>query len=165
MNDKLDLLVEALRHELQQYGEMLSLVEQQQDHLIQRDADEVLQSVTLINAHSGELQRARHRRVECFQSLAETLAVPTDGGFETLLPALPAPRRSQVQALMDENNRLLKRIQQRARQNHLLLSHTLEHMNRFMQTIMGTAKGAVYDGVGGVAALAPVQRVTYEAVG
>jgi flagellar biosynthesis/type III secretory pathway chaperone len=165
MNDKLDRLVDALRHELQQYGEMLALFEQQQEHLIRRNAPEVLNSVTLINAQSGAIQEARRCRVERLQDLAESLSVPPDGTIATLLPALPESRRPQVGALMDENNRLLSRIQQRARQNHLMLSHSLEHMTRFLNTILGASPVRTYDGGGTLAGSKVAAHAIYEAVG
>lgn len=165
MNEKLDRLVGALRHELQQYGEMLALFERQQDHLMKRNSDEVLSSVTLINAQSGAIHEARRDRVERLQELSEALSIPPDGTLKTLLPALPASRRPQVQALMDENNRLLGRIQQRARQNHLMLSHSLEHMTRFLHSIMGSNQRRTYDGGGALAGSPLPGHFLYEAVG
>ena len=165
MNEKLDRLVDALRHELQQYGEMLALFERQQEHLMKRNADEVMSSAALINAQGGAIQDARRDRVERLQELAESLSVPPDGTLGTLLPALPASRRPQVQALMDENNRLLGRIQVRARQNHLMLSHSLEHMTRFLHSIMGSSQVRTYDGGGSLAGSQLPAHSLYEAVG
>ncbi len=104
---------------------------------------------------------------ERLEQLARVLGsrVFQDSGLlATLLPALPPSRRPQVEALMDENNRLLRRIQQRARQNHVLLTQSIEHMSKVMQTLMGVGKGMLYDGVGTVA---PTNqgRPIYEAVG
>ena len=39
-----------------------------------------------------------------------------------------------VQALVEENNELLIRVQQRARQNHLLLSHAVELMQHLINS-------------------------------
>ena len=164
MNANLDRLVEALREELQNYGELLALFEQQQDHLIRRDADQVMASAGLIQGQAVLVQRARGRRVERHQELADALSVPPDGQFSTLMPALPPSRRAQVQALMEENNRLLKRVQQRARQNHLLLSHSLENLGRLIQTLTGALPGMVYNGGGAVSA-ASTGSPLYEAVG
>ncbi len=165
MNDKLDRLIESLRHELQQYGEMLSLFEQQQESIARRDADQVLNSVALINGQTAAVQEARRSRVERQQDLAESLSVPPDGQLATLLPALPVSRRPQLQALVEENNRLLGRVRQRARQNHLMLSHSLEHMTRFINALMGAGRGVLYDGGGGVTPERAAAPTLYEAVG
>lgn len=166
MSEKLEQLVAALRNELQHYGELLALFEAQQEHLVRRDADQVLGSVARINALTSVVQDARRDRVHRLQDLAESLSVPPDGQLTTLLPALPGSRRAQIQALMTENNRLLARIQTRARQNHSMLSHSLEHMNRFIHALVGAKAGTVvYDGVGSVAAAAIQTPSIYEAVG
>lgn len=164
MKQPLEDLIGALREELQQYGELLTLFEQQQESLIQRNADQVLSSVSAIQEQSAKVQSYRRKRVEAHQDLADSLSLPPDGLLATLLPALPPSRRPQVEALMDENNRLLRRIQQRARQNHVLLTQSIEHMSKVMQSLMGVGKGMLYDGGGSVA---PTNqgRPIYEAVG
>ncbi|MBI3868680.1 MAG: flagellar protein FlgN [Verrucomicrobia bacterium] len=164
MNHEFDEFIEALRQELQHYGELLALINQQQEHLMRRDADAVLTSVGRIHAQGACVQAARARRAECLLNLALSLSIPPDGLVGTLLPVLPPQRRPQVQALVDENNRLLMKIQQRGRQNHLLLAHSIEHMSRLIQTLTGVGRGMVYDEGGGV--LAPGARQgLYEAVG
>jgi flagellar biosynthesis/type III secretory pathway chaperone len=164
MNESLDRLIDALRQELQQYGALLSFFEKQQEELMRRDGDQVLATVGLIQGQTVSVQEARSHRVRCHQDLADRLSVEPDGQLTTLLPSLPTSRRGQVQALMDENNRLLKRIQQRARQNHVLLSHSLDNMTRVMQTLMGAHQGIVYDG-GGTKSSPTGGRAIYEAVG
>jgi flagellar biosynthesis/type III secretory pathway chaperone len=165
MNEKLDRWIDALRHELQQYGEMLALFDQQQQSIARREADRVLDSVALINSHTAQVEAARRSRVDRQQELAESLSVPPDGRVATLMPALPPARRSQAQALVDENNRLLQRVRQRARQNHLMLSHSLEHMNRFLQALTGAARGSLYNDGGTVTRAETPGPTLYEAVG
>ena len=164
MNHTLDEFIDALRVELQQYGELLALIDQQQEHLMRRSAEDVLASVGSIHAQSGQVQAARAARAECLLNLALSLSLPPDGLISSVLVALPVQRRPQVEALVEENNRLLKKIQQRGRQNHLLLAHSIEHMSRLLQTLMGVGRGMVYDEGGGV--LSPgVRQGLYEAVG
>ena len=55
MNQTLDEFIEALRQELQHYGELLNLIDQQQEHLMNRNADEVLVSVGRIHEHGSRL--------------------------------------------------------------------------------------------------------------
>jgi hypothetical protein len=52
MNDLLHNLIEALREELKQYGEMLAVLDQQQHSVVQRQVDNLLQNVAAINAHA-----------------------------------------------------------------------------------------------------------------
>ncbi len=59
-----------------------------------------------------------------------------------LIPLLPADYRPLVQALVDENNELLVRVRQRARQNHLLLSRSVELMQGLLNTLLPVARNA-----------------------
>ena len=166
MNDKLNHLIEALREELQQYGTMLALFERQQEELVRRETDQILATASELQSQGGAIRSAREQRVFRYVELAESLSVPPDGRFTGLLEALPVHRRGQVQALMDENNRLLKRIQHVARQNHLVLKHSLEHLTHFIHTLMGAQhQTLVYDGGGGVACPSASGLSLYEAVG
>lgn len=166
MNEKLNRLIEALREELQQYGAMLSLFERQQEELVRRDTDQVLVTAAELQSQGATIRGAREHRVHRYVELSESLSVPPDGRLTVLLEALPPSRRGQVQALMDENNRLLKRIQQVARQNHLVLKHSLDHLTHFIHALMGAQhQTMVYDGGGGVACPSAAGLSLYEAVG
>ena len=46
MNDLLHNLIEALREELKQYGEMLAVLEQQQDSVVRRQVDDLLRNIS-----------------------------------------------------------------------------------------------------------------------
>jgi len=59
MIEELKRFIEALREELQHYGEMLGLLDRQQELVVIRAADEILQTVSAINAQSASIQSAR----------------------------------------------------------------------------------------------------------
>ena len=80
-------------------------------------------------------------------------------------PLVPAEYRPLLDALVRENNQLLFRVQQRARQNHLLLSRSLELMQRFLSTLFPTRDNQVYNDHGTRPIWAPTLRPLYEAVG
>ena len=52
--------------------------------------------------------------------------------FAEIIPQLPEAYRPLIESLVDENNSLLQRVQQRARQNHLVLSRSVELMQDFL---------------------------------
>jgi flagellar biosynthesis/type III secretory pathway chaperone len=66
---------------------------------------------------------------------------------------------------VDENNELLTRIQQRARQNHLLLSRSLELMQGLMDSLLPSREVRVYNGRGNMQVHAPADRSFYQGVG
>ena len=128
-------VIEALRNELQQYGEMLALLDQQRQAALKSGAEAILHSISEINAQSGAIQSARDRRQRAQQALAEVLRQPEDATFSDLLPLLPDSYQPLVSALVQENNQLLRQVRDRAQQNQLLLRRSVELMQRFITTL------------------------------
>jgi flagellar biosynthesis/type III secretory pathway chaperone len=165
MNDLLPNLIEALREELKQYGEMLALLDQQQDLVMQRQTNDLLASVATINEQTGIIASARNEREQRQRHIARLLELPEDSGLADITQQLPADYRPLVQALTQENNELLVRVQQRARQNHLLLNHAVDLMQQLINSIVPGAKPKTYDDSGHTPAVALPQHSLYEAVG
>ena len=165
MNDLLPNLIEALREELKQYGEMLAQLDQQQDLVMQRQTSDLLQSVATINSQTGVIAAARREREQRQRHIAREQSLPESAAFAAILPLLPADYRPLVQALVQENNELLVRVQQRVRQNHLLLSHAVELMQHLINSIFPGAGPKTYDDAGRVPGTGLPQHSLYEAVG
>jgi flagellar biosynthesis/type III secretory pathway chaperone len=125
--DSLEPLITALREELQQYGEMLALLDRQQEQVKARAAAEIFQSISLIQAQATAIQSAREHREKCRGAAALACRQP---------------------ALVDENNHLLGRIHQRARQNHVLLRRSVELMQELLRTLFPTRQTSLYNGNG-----------------
>ncbi len=128
-------VIETLRNELQQYGEMLALLEQQQQAALNSGAEEILHSISEINTQGVSIQSARDRRQKAQQELAQVLRQPEDARFSDLLPLLPDSYQPLVSALVHENNHLLVQVRDRAQQNQLLLRRSVELMQRFITTL------------------------------
>jgi len=140
----LQTVIQALRNELHQYGEMLALLDQQQ-HLAQHSgAEEILRSISCINQQSASIQLARERRKCAQRQLAMALQQPDDATFSTLIPLLPNSYQPMVSALVQENMELLIRVRERAQANQLLLRRSLELMQRFITTL--TLEGSASEG-------------------
>lgn len=165
MNDLLVNLIELLREELKQYGEMLALLDQQQTLVMQRQAVELAQSVAAINAQLKFIAAARRAREQQQHHLARQLQLPEEAPFKQIIPLLPADYRPLVEALVQENNELLVRVQQRTRQNHLLLSHAVELMQQLLNSMFPAMSSPTYDDAGRVPVLSLPQASFYEAVG
>lgn len=165
MTEKLQELISALREELQQYGEMLARLDYHQDLVVHRRAENLLESVTEIEAQGKVVQSARDRRELCRQDLAAAMNLPRGTSFSELSSQLPNAYRPLISALVQENNELLVRIHQRSRQNHLLLKRTLELMQRFMSTLFPGHGSPVYNGNGRVLKPVMTGRRIYDAMG
>jgi len=135
MSVDLTKVIEALRNELQQYGEMLALLDHQQELVKLSGADDILHSIAAINAQSATIQSARERRENLQRELACSFSQPEEATFALLLPLLPEPYRPLLNALVQENNELLDRVRCRASENQSVLLRSLELMQRFITTL------------------------------
>jgi flagellar biosynthesis/type III secretory pathway chaperone len=160
----LEKLIAALREELQQYGEMLARLDEQQLCVIRRAADAVLESVTPIQAQSLVLNQVRDARFGAMKDLCHSLRLPDTSTFKEMIPLIPPDYRPLLEALIQENNELLQRIHQRARQNHILLSRTVESMQHVISSLGIYRASPVYGDDGGVFTPAAARPALYEAV-
>lgn len=158
-------LIAALREELHEYGEMLARLDEQQELVMKRDAEGVLASVSTIQDQSVVIQHAREVREGRQGELAQQLGMEMKAEFAAIVPKLPEDYRPLLNALVQENNALLTRIQHRARQNHLLLRQSLDLMQRFLTTLFPSHEPRVYSNGGQVFAPAASSVSVYEAVG
>src|SRR5205814_6593147 len=100
MTPNLEKIIESLRNELQQYGEMLALLDHQQELVRMRGADDILHSIAAINAQSAAIQSARERRAAAQRELARELGQPEETTFGALLPLVAEHYRPLVNALV-----------------------------------------------------------------
>ena len=101
MTDKTEQLVDALREELKQYGEVMALLEQQQQLVMERNA-EGIQAVAEESIRNPPFwNNARIRGV--FKTIAKELNLE-DNEFHQIIPMLPGDYQPLVKALVEENN-------------------------------------------------------------
>jgi hypothetical protein len=165
MNIELDALIEALRDELQEYGEMLALLDQEQEWILSRAPADLLQCVGQIQEQTRIMQAARAQRENSHSALSEALHLDAQSSFEALIPALPEEFRPLVGALTQENNQLLLRIQRRSRQNHMLLAHSIESLGQLINTLIPARITQTYDQSGIRERGFSGTRLIYDAVG
>jgi hypothetical protein len=147
MTTAIQQLIDALRDELQQYGEMLALLEAQWDVVTQREPQSVLTSVADVESQSGAIEKARRTREQAQRQFAWALGQPVEShSFHQLLPLLPGDYRPLVTALVHEVNELLQRVRERAAQNHAQLRRALELMERFISSISPQTQSALIVG-------------------
>ena len=134
MKDELQNLIESLREELRQYGQMLVVLDDQQERIILRHNDELLGATAAVNTQGSAIETARHQREAVQRQLARRLQFDDDAPLTRLVPQVPPDYRPLLNALMQENHLLLQRIQHRARQNYLLLRRSMELLDQFISS-------------------------------
>ncbi|HAV62995.1 MAG TPA: hypothetical protein DCY13_11595, partial [Verrucomicrobiales bacterium] len=147
------------------YGEMLALLDAEQELVVARGTAELLQTVESINRQSEVIRRTRASRESCQQSVSTLLGLPEGSTFADLKQRLPENHAILAGALVDENNELLVRVRQRARQNHVLLNRSLELMQKLIGTLFPGGRTQTYSGTGQIQGSPMPQRALYEAMG
>ena len=164
MTPTIDPLIATLRDELTHYGEMLALLDRQQETVVNRMADEMFAATAAIQSQSKVIQEVRSRREAAQRVVARELCVAETSTFVELTPLLPPDYRPLITSLVEENNDLLRQIQNRARQNHLVLSRSVELMRQFINTLAPAASVRTYTDRGSRTDI-PAGAPLYEAVG
>ena len=165
MNELIQNLVEALREELKEYGEMLARLDLQQEAVVQQRTPEVLSTSAALQAQIEAIAAARREREQRQRRVACQLGLPDRVGFSELAPRLPQAWRPLVLELVRENNDLLTRVQLRVRQNHLLLTRAVELMQKLFGSLFPGSLPSMYGDSGRLLARPPAPQPMYEAIG
>jgi len=136
-------VTEALRNELQQYGELLARLEAQGEIVSHREAPSVLGSINSIDAQSLSIEAARLSREKLQGKLAWSLGRPDGDSLDQLIPLLPPDHRPLIEALALEINNLNDRAHAQASLNLAQLERSLILMKRFTSTLSSRAKSAM----------------------
>jgi len=165
MTEKLQQLVDALREELQQYGEVLALLDQQQELIKSHTVSQLMEVVQAVNRQMETIRQARESRTSRQRELAGLLQMDGENGtLVELSRFVPDEYRLQINALVEENNKLLGRVRQRVRQNHLMLARSVELIQRLLDGLLSTARTSMYDDSGQLAKQTIGQRSLWNTV-
>ena len=164
MNEALNNLIAALREEMTQYGELLALMQEQQELIINRSANELLINLHDVNQQVEKIATHREEREAARRALVQSLGGTEDTTFKQMTALLPEEYHPLLNALVEEINQLLQRIQTWVKQNHLLLKRSLDLMQKIMHSIFPTARAAAqtYGQGGTVSPIAPPPSTLYE---
>lgn len=121
-----EALVEALREEMQEYGALLNLFDEQQTAILQRLPDVVLTVDGSIHAQLRETRSRRSRREGLVRDTASAMGHAPESSLKTLIECFPENVRPLLKALIEEVNRLITKVKRRAGQNQMLLARSIE---------------------------------------
>jgi flagellar biosynthesis/type III secretory pathway chaperone len=166
MNEHVNTLIAALREELTQYGEVLALMQEQQQFIINRAAQDLLLNVNDVNEQMEKVAAARDQREACRRALVASLGGTEETTFRQMTGMLPDEVQPLLNALVEEINQLLQRIQRWVRQNYTLLKRSLDLMNKIMKSMFpsSSAIAGTYGRGGQVSPLTPPPSTLYEGI-
>ena len=151
MTSPWQIITERLRNELQEYGALLGLFEEQQANLLRRDANAVLALAASIEEQVRITQSCRDAREEALRSFAQQHGQGASSSLRQMLPLFPGDVQPLLKALMDEINHLIHRIRRGARQTQQLLSRTVEAHEEAIRTLRPDLFPQTYSRAGSIA--------------
>jgi hypothetical protein len=89
MNEALNNLIAALREEMTQYGELLALMQEQQELIINRSANELLINLHDVNQQVEKIATHREERETARRALVQSLGGTEDTTFKQMTALLP----------------------------------------------------------------------------
>ena len=114
-------LVNILRTELQEYGGLLNLLGQQQECILDRDSEGLMQINKEIESQAEANSLIKESRQKVVAYLAGAWEVDPDQRISALAQFFPKPMRPMVVSLTEEVNQLIRKSKQKLDQNRLLL--------------------------------------------
>jgi hypothetical protein len=121
-------LIEALRAELQQYGELLARFEDPAAHVGSGIPEEVLATVATIHDQQRVVAMRVRRRKQIQRRFARHVCLPERAELSEIVALLPRQYQLLIRALMEENRDLSMRVQQTADRKRAFLRRSLELM-------------------------------------
>jgi len=166
MNEELNNLIAILREELTQYGEVLALMQEQQELIINRAANELLVNLNTVNSQMEQVAQVRQQRELARQQLVDSLGGTEETTFRQMTEMLPAEVQPLIDALVQEINQMLQNVQKWLRQNHILLKRSLDLMQTIMKNMFpsSSAVAGTYGRGGQVSPVNPPPRSLYEGI-
>ena len=164
-NDDINQLIESLREEMTQYGELLALMQEQQELIINRQPQELLTNLNQVNGQMEKIAMARQARELARVALATQLGATQETTFKQMTSQLPEEYQPLLEALVNEINALLQKVQKWLRQNHLLLKRSLDLMQDILQNVFPSkASPKTYGRQGAVSPVNPPPSTLYEGI-
>lgn len=150
MNSDWQILVDALRAELQEYGGICATLDEQQKAIFERNGEKVQMVGNILTQQIESATRLRNAREELMRDIARFNELPLETSLADMRQVFPASAHGLLKALVDEINTLLQTIRRRSRQNQMLLARTCEIMEHTLQLMRPSnfvktysAKGAI----------------------
>jgi len=165
MNATWETLADRLRDEVQEYGGLLQLFEEQQACSFRRDADRLLQLVDAFDLAARNAEQARLQREACTSAFAVGCGRSAAATLRSLLPLCEDAARPLLEALINEVNVLIHRLRRIAHQNHLLLAHTVDLQQSLLREFYPGVFTQTYSAGGRTSITAAAPLPSYHAAG
>lgn len=135
MNEASESIATALRAEIEEYGSLLGLFEEQQRMLFARQAERVLELNHEIEMKTAGLVSLREHRERLVAEFARSAGQPAGSTLRSVLGFFASEVRPLFEALIREVNLLVHRVRQISRHNRLLLQRAIQSQQEILRAL------------------------------
>ena len=138
-------LLGLLRDELQEYGGLVGLLNAQQQSILNRRPNSLLEINQSVQTQMEASQMLQRRRQGFVSSLASSYGEPGESTLSELVPHFPDVTQPMFQSIIDEINNLISQIRRKIEQNQRLLVRLTEVTDQILMVSDPTGHSKTYD--------------------
>lgn len=153
-------LLGLLRDELQEYGGLVGLLNAQQQSILNRRPNSLLEINQSVQTQMEASQMLQRRRQGFVSSLASSYGEPGESTLSELVPHFPDVTQPMFQSIIDEINNLISKIRRKIEQNQKLLVRLTEVTDQILMVSDPTGHSKTYDKRGDLSNLSSDGRST-----
>lgn len=137
-------LLGLLRDELQEYGGLLGLLDAQQQNILNRRPDGILEINQSVQNQMEASQILLKRRESFVSSLAQCYGESSSSTLSELLPHFPEVTKPLFESLIEEINKLISQVRRKIEQNQRLLNRLTEVTDKILSIASPSSHSKTY---------------------
>ena len=153
-------LLGLLRDELQEYGGLVGLLSAQQQSILNRRPESLLEINQSVQTQMEASQILQRRRQGFVSSLASSYGEPDESTLSELVPHFPDVTQPMFQSIIEEINSLISQIRRKIEQNQRLLNRLTEVTDQILGVTDPGSHSKTYDKSGDLSRLSSDGRST-----
>ena len=155
-------LLNLLRKELGEYGGLMGLLSTQQESILNREPENLLEINKSVQFQMEASQTLQQRRQGYVRSLASGYGKPRDSSLSELVPSFPAVTQPMFESIVEEINNLISKIRRKLDQNRRLISRLGDVTDQILAAADPRSHTKTYDQRGDLSGFSTSYRHTLE---
>ena len=155
-------LLNLLRDELGEYGGLMGLLSNQQESILNREPENLLEINKSVRSQMMASQTLQQQRQGFVSSLASGYGKPKDSSLSELVPCFPAVTQPMFESIVEEINNLISKIRRKLDQNRRLISRLGDVTDQILAVTDPRSHTKTYDQHGDLARFSTACRPTLE---
>ena len=152
--------MDLLRNELQEYGGLVGLLKDQQDKILSRDPDALMEVNQSVHEQMATSQQLLSKRQGFVSDLARNFGQDNEIALSDLFTFFPAVTRPMFESIVEEINALIDGVRRKLDQNRRLLARLTEVTDDILTTLNPQMRTKTYDCAGGLSVAADIRGST-----